>query len=352
MKLSKRFIKSTHEIIAWIIMLLDFVWFQTGILALFSLCFFFFRYIVYRREAVLNREHSKEIRETMTLSDIQYIETKYTQRPDFNSPEKRARVRSPLDRFFYHYRYEKVQSLLRTHAAHCRKILDLGCGFGRNTRFISEDLGKTGWGLELDHLKLVWARSETKRRKPGLPPHYICGDAARPPFASGSFDGIVFTEVLEHLINPMAGLDACRDLLRPNGILIITVPSHHNLGYSSNPFIVVEKLLSLRKESVLPPFHNLHAQFEYNWKKPEEEYGMHYHFTRQKIKQSLRERGFSTLWSGSFEYEVYPLLLIEMLAGGNMKKIEKYTAGIEAVLSNTPLIRLLGQHLIFIAVKK
>jgi len=352
MKLSKRLIKSTLEFTVGLMLLLDFFWFGTGIVALVSLFIYLLLYSSYRREARINWQHSRAIKETMTLSDIKYIETKYTKRPDFNSPQKRAQVRSPLDRFFYHYRYERVQSLLKTYARNCNTILDLGCGFGRNTRFISKDLQKTGYGLELDHLKLVWARSETKTLHLSREIPFVCGDVARPPFAPGSFDCIVFTEVLEHLINPMAGLDACRDLLCKNGVLIITVPSRHNLKYSNNPFIIIEKLMSLKKDAVLPPFHDLHAQFEYNWKKQEPEYGIHYNFTKQTVEKALRDRGFRTLWRGSFELEVYPLLLIEMLSKGNLEVITNYAGRIEKFLSKLPLVRLLGQHLIYVAEKK
>ncbi len=352
MKISKRCIKSTLELSVGLVFLLDLFWMGTGVIALMSVSVYLFLYIKYRCEARLNCRHSKTIKEQMTLSDIKYIETKYTQRPDFNSPQKRALMRSPLDRFFYHDRYERVQSLLKTYALGCNTILDLGCGFGRNTRFISNDLQKTGYGLELDHLKLVWARSETKRLQLSREIPFVCGDVAGPPFAPGSFDCIVFTEVLEHLIDPMAGLDACRDFLCQNGVLIITVPSRHNLNYSNNPFIIIEKLVSLSKDSVLPPFHDLHAQFEYNWKKPEPEYGIHYNFTRQTIDKALLDRGFRTILRNSFELEIYPYLLIEMLSKGNLKVITKYVGGIEKFLAKLPLVKLLGQHLIYVAVKK
>lgn len=352
MKYSKRFVKSTLELLVGLILILDLLFIQTGIIALIATGIFAICYINIRREARIDWRHSKVIKEKMTIGNIKAIETKYTQRQDFDSPHKRAMLRSPLDRFFYHYRYQRVQALMKKFAQECNAILDLGCGFGRNTHFISFEQQKPVFGLDLDELKLYWAQSETKRRHPGQQIPFVCGDASRPPFAAGSFDCILFTEVLEHLINPAEGIDACHELLRKNGKLIITVPSSHNLRYSNNPYVILEKVISLWKDSVLPPYHNLHAQFEYNRKHPEPEYGVHYNFSRQGLEKILQNKGFRTLWRGSFELEVYPLLLIEMLYADDLKVITKYVGAIEKILTKLPIVNCLGQHLIHVALKE
>ena len=72
------------------------------------------------------------------------IERVYTLREDFNTQEKRARSRPPLDRHFYYARYERVQKLLDRFARKATRVLDMGCGFGRNTLYIRHILAASG----------------------------------------------------------------------------------------------------------------------------------------------------------------------------------------------------------------
>ena len=45
------------------------------------------------------------------------------------------------------------------------------------------------------------------------------------PFRSGSLDGILAGEILEHLYDPDRFLQECRRALRPNGVLVVTTPN-------------------------------------------------------------------------------------------------------------------------------
>jgi hypothetical protein len=105
MKISSRFIKAFSELFGLTLLVLDLFYFRQGILAGASLAYFVFGYLRYRREAVLNYRKSKDLREGMTLQDIQAIERDYSLREDFNSFEKHAQVRTPLDRYFYYAKY-------------------------------------------------------------------------------------------------------------------------------------------------------------------------------------------------------------------------------------------------------
>lgn len=351
MKVSKRLKRHLHEALATVILALDLVWWQPPALAGVCLAWLLGSYVWYRREALLNVARSAAIRERIGLTEIRSLETDYTRREDFNTQAKRAAVRSPLDRHYYHGRYARVQALVAGHLGRCRCVLDLGCGFGRNTRFMQAALKRRTVGLDLDELKLYEARRNAAG-SPASQPAWLCGDAARPPFRDAAFDGILCTEVLEHLVDPAAGLDACRRLLSDGGRLVLTVPSHHNLGYTANPFMAAEKTLSLCTDRVLPPYHNLHAQFEFNWRKPESGYGIHYHFTWQRLTALLAQSGFRIRWRGSFEIELFPYLLVEWLAMGDGDRIRRLVDPIETVAASLPVIGLLGQHLLILAEKQ
>lgn len=351
MKISKRFKKSALEAGVLAVFLLDMLWWRSGVLFWFATFYFMVGYVLYRREALLNFKHSKPIRDKMTLADIKAIEEEYTLRDDFDTFEKRAMVRPPLDRYFYLGRYRRVQELLDGYATDCGRILDMGCGFGINTMYVFRHLRIPAVGLELNSMKLAEAISAFQLDPKPTNLEWVCGEAGTPPFRPASFDCILFTEVLEHLLDPSAGLAACRYLLADGGLLILTAPSSHNLNYSNNPLIIAAKIFSLFLDQILPPYHNLHAQFEFNWKKPEPAYGVHYHFSRQRLESLLQQNGFKTVWSGSYEVEAFPFLLLELLAKGNVTTIARFADPLEKLFERMPLTRSLGQHLLWVAQK-
>jgi SAM-dependent methyltransferase len=58
---------------------------------------------------------------------------------------------------------------------------------------------------------------------PNANPDVLC-DAAHVPLESASFDAVILSEVLEHLLDPEATLHECARLLRPGGALLATAP--------------------------------------------------------------------------------------------------------------------------------
>lgn len=52
----------------------------------------------------------------------------------------------------------------------------------------------------------------------------VVADAGRLPFAAGSFDLVVLSALLEHLLDPAAAVAECARILRPGGRLVAYVP--------------------------------------------------------------------------------------------------------------------------------
>ena len=63
---------------------------------------------------------------------------------------------------------------------------------------------------------------EAESTNPTPPPHKLC----HLPFPNESFEIITMLAVLEHLNYPLAMLQEIARVLKPNGILLLTVPSH------------------------------------------------------------------------------------------------------------------------------
>ena len=109
------------------------------------------------------------------------------------------------------------------------RVLDIGCGNGRHT-FEALRLGADVTATDLDEAALQEVRNiaaamddagelpETARLST------VCGDARRLLFAAESFDVVIACEVLEHIEDDLAAMRELRRVLRPGGVLAVSVP--------------------------------------------------------------------------------------------------------------------------------
>ena len=106
------------------------------------------------------------------------------------------------------------------------RVLDLGCGTGRNLRLFDRRAQVTG--LELDLRLLATAR----RRAPDLA--LVVGRAEDLPFRSGSFDTVVSSLVFCSVADPVRGLEETARILDRGGQLRMLEhvrSSHRPLGW-------------------------------------------------------------------------------------------------------------------------
>lgn len=110
------------------------------------------------------------------------------------------------------------------------RVLDVGCGAGRHS-IEALRRGACAVALDLDRHEVARAlgagpAAEGLLGAPlaGGAPRPVCGDALRLPFAAGSFDVVVASEVLEHVPDDRGALAELVRVLRPGGRLAVTVP--------------------------------------------------------------------------------------------------------------------------------
>lgn len=97
-----------------------------------------------------------------------------------------------------------------------RKILDVGCGDGRRVAWLLKyDFRVYGTDISKEALKIA--------RENGI--NTFCGDLTEANYPSEFFDIIIFSQVFEHLYEPMKMLEECFRILKHGGLLIIDVPN-------------------------------------------------------------------------------------------------------------------------------
>ncbi len=138
------------------------------------------------------------------------------------------------------------------------RLLEIGCAMGT----LLHEIKQQGWevrGIEPEE----WT-CRIAREKYGL--DVINGFFQDADIEKSSFDVVLMFHVIEHLIDPLAGLKHLRDYLCPNGILVLETPRYDTFMF---------KLLRGRERSV----------FE----------GHNYYFTRRSIQEIAARAGFETV---------------------------------------------------------
>lgn len=97
-------------------------------------------------------------------------------------------------------------------------VLDVGCGGGLFLQMLAErnQTKVVGLDFSLDAANVAWRRA-------GVPA--VCATLSRAPIAPESCSVITMFHVLEHLYDPASYLESARELLRPDGRLIVQVPN-------------------------------------------------------------------------------------------------------------------------------
>jgi SAM-dependent methyltransferase len=113
-----------------------------------------------------------------------------------------------------------LERMLRRFGEHGRVAVDVGCGSGRNLQLLSPYAECV---IGLDH-SLTALELAASRGRPTA-----CADGQAIPLASSSVDLLSSLDVLEHLDEDQRALEEFHRVLRPDGLLLLTVPAYRFL---------------------------------------------------------------------------------------------------------------------------
>ena len=151
------------------------------------------------------------------------------------------------EHWWFHGRRRLVSAMLENHGVSTGVFVDLGAG--------AESL----FPQTMDVVKLDLVRPESV---PGL---FVQASAEQLPFPDSSFDGLGLFDVLEHLSDPNRCLLEAQRVVRPGGLVIVTVPAYRWL-----------------------------------WSPHDDLVGHHRRYTLGELRTSLSGAGLVLLWSSAF----------------------------------------------------
>ncbi len=116
--------------------------------------------------------------------------------------------------------HRRCVNLLRPHLASGASVVDLGCGQGTLLEAVRAlPLSLRLYGCDLSPVLVA----HTRQRVPDAVVREA--DVEALPFDDAEFDAAFFTEVLEHLLEPLKGLREIHRVLKPGGWLLVSVPN-------------------------------------------------------------------------------------------------------------------------------
>ncbi len=112
---------------------------------------------------------------------------------------------------------------------HGQKLLDIGCGEGRHTIEAAGFKKIFCTGADINFKNLLKAKDKLDLNRNFFPlKRFSCAfsaaDITELPFEDNSFDIVICSEVMEHIPNENSALAEIKRVLKPKGILALSVP--------------------------------------------------------------------------------------------------------------------------------
>jgi SAM-dependent methyltransferase len=165
--------------------------------------------------------------------------------------------------------------------------LDAGCGDGRFLAVLPAlgPLPRRVVGVDIADTILDTARRACEPVH--LAPELVRANLELLPLADAEFDLVVSVQVLEHLLDPAAGIRELARVLRPGGVLLLSTDNRRALVTRTlnGPRWLVARLLRKRRSRVLIEFP-------------------HASFTRRELVSLLREAGLDVERTRTFRFSV------------------------------------------------
>jgi SAM-dependent methyltransferase len=137
-----------------------------------------------------------------------------------------------MQRFWHGGKLVLIDHLIRPHLSSGSRFLEIGCGAG-NLLLRAAVRGSYPVAVDLSMRSLTFVRDrllEAAARDDG-PTGFGLAQAVgeRLPLATASFDCVLLSEVIEHLVAPQNAVSEAARVLKPGARLLVTTPNYRSL---------------------------------------------------------------------------------------------------------------------------
>lgn len=224
-------------------------------------------------------------------------------------------------------------------------LLDAGCSSGfLLLSYIKEKEGRKAVGIDIGSGHLKNAFKQAKNLAVERNTYFLVGDLEDLPFKNNSFDTIICSEVLEHLLEPDRAIREFERVLKSEGILIVTTPNPLHIFKKINPVFWVKCVLSGLKNVIF-----VERTYEIETTPAVEKYGVsptrykHTEFAPFELEKMLPST-FKVIQSKSI---IFPLPLPQRLP-----KSETLLSKFSKISEACPILNKLGIWSLLIARKE
>jgi ubiquinone/menaquinone biosynthesis C-methylase UbiE len=141
-----------------------------------------------------------------------------------------------------------------------KNVLDVACGSGFGTQMLAETALHVD-GVDIDKETIDYAQKNFS----GKNIKYSVGSAYEIPARDKSYDVVVSFETVEHLDNHPVFYNEVKRVLKPSGILIVSMPNAKNPLHGTNEFHVSEQNLDEFEKELKSFFKNVDISFQNIW---------------------------------------------------------------------------------------
>jgi ubiquinone/menaquinone biosynthesis C-methylase UbiE len=246
-------------------------------------------------------------------------------------------------------RYDLVAAAVRRHLPAGGTVLDVGCGSALVADRILDQEGHYV-GLDFGGHHIDYAARKFAKLEPTLSGSFVRGNGEGLPFADASFDVVVMSEVIEHLLRPELAVWEVARVLRPHGVFVMTtnnaseVPLHSPLTHL---FAWIEKALGAHHPRLI-------SRRPWVWPIPVDRelvpddmpdvYLPHTHHIQAETRAMFAVAGLETFHFSTFEFPPPQSEMARRLENrGDVGR--RVVDAIEVGCRHAPLVNRLGCHL-------
>lgn len=269
--------------------------------------------------------------------------------------EEEFEIWGPYHQHRHEMRYDLVAAAARKGLPGGSTLLDLGCGSALVADRLT-DLNFTYIGMDFGGPHIKYAKDKYSTRTGTMATGFVRGDGEHLPFDDGTFDVVVMSEVIEHLLRPELAVWQIARVLKPGGIFVMTTNNASEVPLrapTSHLFAWIEKILGATFPSLIssrPWVWPEKVDRELLPEGADDVYLPHTHHISAETRKMFAAAGLDTFEWSTFEFPP-PQSKMAAWLERNGERGTRIVDVIEAIATHTPAVRRLGTHVFMVSRK-